>query len=51
MAKLHEKDIIGLNQKVEESQSDLAETKEIVEHLSFENQRITQEYSDIEIAH
>jgi hypothetical protein len=29
-----------LNERVEGSEMELAETKEVVEHLSFENQRI-----------
>jgi hypothetical protein len=40
---VHEREIHQLNQRLIKSEDELAEYKEMVEHLSFENQRIVEE--------
>jgi hypothetical protein len=47
--KVHERDLVHLQQKCEDAECEMAEQKEMVEHLNFENQRILQDYTDLEL--
>jgi hypothetical protein len=47
LQKVHECDLVNLQQKCEDAECEMAEQKEMVEHLNFENQRILQDYSDL----